>query len=929
MTDEAQKLLEEINSLLKVGNKAVNILRSLNSKVDLSEVEENFDNSVIKNLIDSPIASEDKVQILQKLLEKGLSLSVTKDIPVAGGKTYHHNLLDYFMDKLKSANIGRSHAVISEYDYEFIELMLKNTPELQHNYNPENLNALSKAYIWFNDYKMIDLLLQNGANPNSIIHEENQPILKSALEEKNYEIAKLLIEKGADPNLVFDNDAKILNELLRKKNDDIIECLLECKEFKPNDYILPYINYNIKKYLSKVLKEENYKMAAKLLKNTDLILDQWYFLKMELFSNIKENNTQVVDLLINQPYIKRVYDSHSVETLKDALVNALLEGRHEITDLLLESHPNLIMDIYLVDRLLRRNNQYRENISFDLSIGDFIYENVSKGNLDDAKRLLSEIKFISTLDYKFEDSSVKYRSEEVAFEQRGEVRPRKGVLINETTIHDPEFIGILINRGYYFDGKATEVILNESTVEELKAILNNICDEKLKNFFIKDILYNTTYCNVLIDVNKPDINDKFAVLLDNLSPASYKNPDLLRKAFRQYIRKYTGDKVSFVIKDGSPAIVENLLKNGFDPNEGVDWQKAELTPSYSNILTAPLFRVLCNNRKESLQTTKLLLEHKADSTLFGMHLDGDHKQAQHNFLILASSIAVPQIVAFMVDRKTVAGDIFNKKIDLILAQEEKIVNTTVDKYSSLMQLVLNPVGEKYLDRALDLCKRKSYINLQNKEGLSALMCAAKVHDRSMMDKLLKKGANPNLQDKDGNTALTFAIWSENIEAIKLLLNNKADISLKDKQGRTPIDIAFEIGNKDITRFLLRQEELQIKQKKNHLPSLMAAVNMRNRNMVEHLLECGANPNIKDKNGDTLLIMAVKTGNKEIVELVLKQNVDPRIKNKFGNNAEKLATTAEIKNLISDYSKKYKPKSWVQKFTDRISGKNNKQSRSQG
>ena len=68
--------------------------------------------------------------------------------------------------------------------------------------------------------------------------------------------------------------------------------------------------------------------------------------------------------------------------------------------------------------------------------------------------------------------------------------------------------------------------------------------------------------------------------------------------------------------------------------------------------------------------------------------------------------------------------------------------------------------------------------------------------------LIEYGANVNLQDKDGYTALVFASYNGHTEAVKLLLANGADPDLQDNNRRTALMYASHNGHIEIVKLLL-------------------------------------------------------------------------------------------------------------------------------
>jgi ankyrin repeat protein/Zn finger protein HypA/HybF involved in hydrogenase expression len=102
--------------------------------------------------------------------------------------------------------------------------------------------------------------------------------------------------------------------------------------------------------------------------------------------------------------------------------------------------------------------------------------------------------------------------------------------------------------------------------------------------------------------------------------------------------------------------------------------------------------------------------------------------------------------------------------------------------------------------ALYLLERGANPNAADNKGTTALMEAASICDKEMLDALLAHGADVNARDKDGETALLSVVrWGYDKEAknlqpdavaiIQTLLVHGADANAKDSDGLTALQIA--------------------------------------------------------------------------------------------------------------------------------------------
>ena len=155
-------------------------------------------------------------------------------------------------------------------------------------------------------------------------------------------------------------------------------------------------------------------------------------------------------------------------------------------------------------------------------------------------------------------------------------------------------------------------------------------------------------------------------------------------------------------------------------------------------------------------------------------------------------------------------------------------------------------------------ERGADINLQDRDGCTALLMAARINNIEMVELLLERGADINLQDKYGDTAFFEALLNKNIEMVELLLKRDADINFKNNYGVTALLVAARIN--------------------------------KNIEMVELLLERGADVNLQVKDGGTVLRVAANQNNIEMVELLLER----------GATGTSVATYSKIVGPVSMY-----------------------------
>lgn len=90
-------------------------------------------------------------------------------------------------------------------------------------------------------------------------------------------------------------------------------------------------------------------------------------------------------------------------------------------------------------------------------------------------------------------------------------------------------------------------------------------------------------------------------------------------------------------------------------------------------------------------------------------------------------------------------------------------------------------------------------------GITNLMIAISKNELEKSQEYLEGLSDPdniNLQDKNGNTALHYAVNQKRKEAVTQLIFHGADVDLKNKFGFTPIDYAFLLEDREIIKLLV-------------------------------------------------------------------------------------------------------------------------------
>jgi ankyrin repeat protein len=125
------------------------------------------------------------------------------------------------------------------------------------------------------------------------------------------------------------------------------------------------------------------------------------------------------------------------------------------------------------------------------------------------------------------------------------------------------------------------------------------------------------------------------------------------------------------------------------------------------------------------------------------------------------------------------------------------------QYVSDAEPFINAVRDSDGDKATELLgKRPTVVNSRNSKGETALNIAISRSDGMWTRFLIGKGADPNLQQSNGDTPLIAAARVGFMEAIELLLERRAKVDLANRMGETPLIVAVQQREVDAVKLLL-------------------------------------------------------------------------------------------------------------------------------
>ena len=191
---------------------------------------------------------------------------------------------------------------------------------------------------------------------------------------------------------------------------------------------------------------------------------------------------------------------------------------------------------------------------------------------------------------------------------------------------------------------------------------------------------------------------------------------------------------------------------------------------------------------------------------------------------------------------------------------------------------LNKYGRPLLGTAAIVASKKTFdallqagakVNLRPENGITPLITAVQSLDPLAVQFLLEAGADVLATDEFGFGILHF--WSDysmgDETVLDLLLRNGADIEAKDLSGTTPLVRVVKTSQHRKIGLLLKAGADPNNSGPTGIVPLSGAIVSGDIEGVRLLLGAGANPTLRDENGFTPSLYALQFGHEEITKLL--------------------------------------------------------------
>ena len=206
-------------------------------------------------------------------------------------------------------------------------------------------------------------------------------------------------------------------------------------------------------------------------------------------------------------------------------------------------------------------------------------------------------------------------------------------------------------------------------------------------------------------------------------------------------------------------------------------------------------------------------------------------------------------------------------------------------------------------------------NIRSDNNAHILITAASLSEdlvKTLLDKRDPNGnrlIDPNVENDQGVTALMEAAASGNLACVEALVDAGADCSKKNSLGIHALSRAVMQGHEKIVRFFLEKDangkpridpnETDIEEES----PLKKAAMVGNITIIKDLIAAGADINAVDENKNTPLLFASLYGNIDAAKELVKAGAICDLENSRGNNALTMAVRFQYEELVTLFLEK--------------------------
>ena len=323
--------------------------------------------------------------------------------------------------------------------------------------------------------------------------------------------------------------------------------------------------------------------------------------------------------------------------------------------------------------------------------------------------------------------------------------------------------------------------------------------------------------------------------------------------------------------------------------------RTENFPVNGNLMSPVIIRCIrsCRGKEDepkTLEILKLLVQHGADVNVRG-HLCSYRGMTA---AMIAAAEGLESCLRFLVESGTEltlradSGDNILMiaagmgRVDCVkyLIEDGKMssLNQVNNRGQTALMMAASNNSSEHTSCLKCLVEAGADVNVQNKDGYTALMCVSERGKVEMVKLLTERMSVSTLNqvNGEGQTALMLAAsrCTDNADILKYLVEAGPDMNIQCKRGYTALMYASERGKVEMVKLLTERLSVstlnQVNDKGQTALMLAASRCTDNADILKYLVEAGADVNIQCKDGYTALMYASERGKVEMVKLLTER-----------------------------------------------------------
>ena len=712
-------------------------------------------------------SSMNHAEVVEVLLKKGaLSNAYDKDGVTSLHVAVHRGngrvvelLLEHGANALCYDNQGITpfQLVLDSQKHALLKVFLQRNSKLLE--SVDHLSCFPLIEYCFNgvgDIKMIEVMLEHGANPNEVYPDREAALLHAACELDHVDLIELLIKHGADPTKCFPTIGTPLHHAILKGNIRAVQKLMELK-VSPN-----LMNAENISPLAKAILNKEYEIAIFLIYSgadvNQMVTPKPGIVAYPIHMAVLRKHFKLLQSIVNKGCAINATDN----SLNTALHLAIYHFQNDMVEFLCQKGANV--NVQNIDgRTPLIYGVIKENES-----GVFILlEYEPDINIVDYEK-------ISALSYAFIKGSESVVDFLLNFGADFDVPDTKGY----TAFH----------RGCRF-GSSSQIALMLSIKPNIMASHNASIDSPLLYALLNPpvltfLLERGENPNIFVDNNGTNLPILYEAIFNG-----YKESTQILMAFgaNPNVETIIGTALHVAVNSChvTNELFTLLLKAG-----------VEIMPGPDNV--TPL---LLAAEQNYLEKAKILLDYKAkieigkESNGFTpLHIAVYYNHIEMTRLLLKHTEnpdatktkdgLTPLFIAAIQENYEILNILVAKKCN-IDTQDEIYGNTPL----------IHALQQKKLQMAQKLVSLGANINAANAHGATPLIIAS-VFESDFASTLIDKGADITAQTEDGITPLHIAVMQcDNPLLVKLI---EKGASLKFKTSNHPSPLHYAVSNNNIS-----------------------------------------------------------------------------------------------------------------------------------